>query len=89
MPHYVHMFQVIMAGPKPWRFGYLLLPEGSVNLGNPTYGLRPHTKAPLVGTLAEILHCDHLPDGRMNMLVAGLARFKVWPLLHFCGTGEV
>ena len=32
-PHYCHMFETIVAGPKPWRFGHLYLPDGSVNLG--------------------------------------------------------
>jgi hypothetical protein len=88
VPHYVHMFHMIMEGPKPWRFGQLLLPGGSHSLGSPEYALRAHTRAPLTGTLVEILHCDHLPDGRLLILIGGLARFRVRPsrffLLFFC-----
>ena len=35
VPHYCHMFESIMAGPRPWRFGHVYLPGGSANLGNP------------------------------------------------------
>ena len=33
VPHYCHMFESIVAGPKPWRFGHLYLPGGSASLG--------------------------------------------------------
>ena len=35
VPHYCHMFEAVMAGPRPWRFGHVYLPGGSANLGNP------------------------------------------------------
>lgn len=35
VPHYCHMFELVMAGPRPWRFGHVYLPGGSANLGNP------------------------------------------------------
>lgn len=33
VPHYLHMFDQIMAGPRPWRFGHVYLPGGSEALG--------------------------------------------------------
>lgn len=33
VPHYTHMFESIMAGPRPWRFGHVYLPGGSASLG--------------------------------------------------------
>jgi hypothetical protein len=77
VPHYTHMFQSIMAGPRPWRFGHIYLPEGSRNLGSPEYALEPRTRAPLTGTLAEILHCDQMTDGRMLLLIGGVGRIRV------------
>lgn len=32
-PHYMHMFDQVFSGPKPWVFGHLYLPGGSNNLG--------------------------------------------------------
>ena len=33
VPHYVDMFERIMAGPRPHRFAHLYLPGGSASLG--------------------------------------------------------
>ena len=44
MPHYTSLFSALLRGPQPWRFGSLLLPEGSKNLGAPEYALRPGTQ---------------------------------------------
>ena len=49
VPHYTSMFGELLDRPKPHRFGHMLLPGGSVNLGNPAFELRPGTSAPLVG----------------------------------------
>ena len=43
VPHYCHMFESVMAGPRPWRFGHVYLPGGSANLGNPCALVRPST----------------------------------------------
>ena len=48
----------VLAGPQPWRFGHLLLPGGSTNLGSSGYELRQRTRAPLVGTLLEVRRCS-------------------------------
>ena len=31
------MFEQVMAGPRPWRFGHVHLPGGSTNLGTPAH----------------------------------------------------
>ena len=41
VPHYCHMFEGIMAGPRPWRFGHVYLPGGSEALGTPAAAIRP------------------------------------------------
>jgi hypothetical protein len=41
VPHYCAMFEKLFRQPRPWRYGHLYLPEGSKNLGNPTYALQP------------------------------------------------
>ena len=37
MRRYTYMFEQMMAGPKPWRFGHVHLPGGSTNLGPPAH----------------------------------------------------
>jgi hypothetical protein len=44
-PHYVAMFERLLRGLRPHRFGHLYLPEGSKNLGSPEYALAPGSKA--------------------------------------------
>ncbi len=41
VPHYVHLFESIMAGPRPWRFGHVYLPGGSASLGTPAAAIPP------------------------------------------------
>lgn len=41
VPHYCHMFEGIMAGPRPWRFGHVYLPGGSEALGTPAARIAP------------------------------------------------
>ncbi|KAK9839519.1 hypothetical protein WJX81_006943 [Elliptochloris bilobata] len=77
VPHYAHMMETLLAGPQPWRIGHLLLPGGSANLGSPGFELRPRTRAPLVGTLLEVVGAMRAGDGRLLLLMAGVARFRV------------
>lgn len=77
MPHYCDMFNRILEGPRPWRFGHLYLPDGSASLGKAAFELRAGSQAPLVGTLMEVLQAVRFPDGRLLILAAGLSRFKV------------
>jgi hypothetical protein len=77
VPHYCHMFEGIMAAPRPWIFGHVYLPSGSQALGRPEFALEPGTQAPLVGTLMEIRQAVRLEDGRLLLLAAGLTRIKV------------
>jgi len=61
-PRYRQMVAKIMTGDK--IFGVLLYD--------------PHSsQAASVGSSAEILECEKLPDGRMNILTEGRRRFKV------------
>lgn len=45
VPHYIHMFDTIMAGPRPWRFGHVYLPGGSEALGTPAAAISPRQPA--------------------------------------------
>ncbi|KAI3437687.1 hypothetical protein D9Q98_000136 [Chlorella vulgaris] len=77
VPHYTSMFERLWREPGPWRFGHIMLPEGSKNLGNPEFALTPDTKAPLVGTLMEVAEAVRFGDGRLLILAVGIARFRV------------
>ncbi len=61
-PRYRQMVAKIMTGDK--IFGVLLYDPRS-------------SQAASVGSSAEILECEKLPDGRMNILTQGRRRFKV------------
>lgn len=41
VPHYTHMFESIIAGDRPWRFGHIYLPGGSASLGTPAAAIHP------------------------------------------------
>ncbi|KAL4451643.1 hypothetical protein ABPG75_007305 [Micractinium tetrahymenae] len=77
VPHYTSMFERLFRGPRPWRYGHLYLPEGSANLGAPEFALRPGSKAPLAGTLMEVLQACRLGDGRLVVLAVGVCRLRV------------
>ncbi len=77
VPHYTHMFKQLLARPRPWRFGHLYLPGGSINLGGPEYELAPGSRAPLTGTLMEILSYLWMEDGRLLVLAVGICRIRV------------
>ena len=81
-PIYLHMFETLMATPKPWLYFHVLLPAPSIQrLNEPDYAL-PKTaadtapsKAPLAGTLMEIVGVERDPaGGRIELLVQGLGR---------------
>ncbi|CAL8463418.1 g2952 [Coccomyxa elongata] len=77
VPHYTHMFKQLLARPRPWRFGHIYLPGGSINLGSPEYELAPGSRAPLTGTLMEILSYLWMEDGRLLVLAVGICRIRV------------
>lgn len=81
VPHYTHMFSTLDAASSalgvPGLFGHLLLPGGSANLGEPEYALQPGTKAPLIGVVMQVIEVMAQPDGRLQVVAAGLCRFEV------------
>ena len=76
-PQYTLMFEKLLATPEPWLYAHVLLPGGVENLANPEYELRPGTKAPLHGTLMQIVAVKREVDSRLTLLVEGLARGHV------------
>ena len=86
-PQYVLMFESIMAGPRPWYYLHVLLPGGVENLANPEYALPggaggasaggAESKAPLTGTLMEIVSIEKQPDARLAIIAQGLTRAVV------------
>lgn len=77
LPHYTNMFEGIMRRERPWLFGHLYLPGGSSNMRNEAYALRAGTKAPLTGTLMDLLEARRLDDGRVCVVAQGIGRFRV------------
>lgn len=78
VPHYTHMFSQLADAPSEGaRFGHLLLPGGSENLGDPRYALEPRTEAPLVGVLMRVRAVVPLSEGRMQIVAHALCRFEV------------
>ena len=77
VPHYVHMFEEIFRGPRPWRFGHLYLPGGTANLDTSEYALEAGSQAPLVGTVMEVESFKRLPNGRLSLHVKCLTRMRV------------
>lgn len=69
------MFERLLRQPRPWRYGHVLLPEGSKNLGNPEYALAPGSK---VGGLAAV------------GVVVGVEGGALWALSPavWCGCGS-
>lgn len=52
----------------------MLLPGGAESLGKAEYELRSGTQAPLAGTLCRIVLHQREQDGRLSLVVQGLAR---------------
>ena len=85
-PALVHLFETLLATPKPWLFCTAMLPGGVDNLGNPEFALpglyaedsdAPGPKATLHGTLCEVVAMRKLPDARIQLITHGLARAVV------------
>lgn len=87
-PQYTLMFESLLAGPRPWLYMHVLLPGGADNLANPEYALPdddgpqaqgggPRSRAPLVGTLMEVVSVERQPDARLAMVAQGLGRAVV------------
>jgi hypothetical protein len=77
VPHYCHMFEGIMAGPRPWRFGHVYLPGGSEALGTPAAAIRPLQPDGRRGFL--ILHpafCFHTLPARLVLVLRSEAHEK-------------
>ena len=86
-PEYTHMFEALLASPKPWLYMHVLLPGGIASLGNPDFALPsdalpgvpppPPSLAPLEGTLMQVVSCMRLPDARLRLVVQGVGRATV------------
>jgi len=76
-PQYTHMFEGIIAGPKPWLYVHLQLPGGTENLGKPEYDLKIGTQAPMVGTLMRVVSAQRSEDSRLILVVQGISRVRV------------
>ena len=73
-----HMFWEIISGKsKPWYFGHILLPGGSINLDNPSYELHEGTLAPLTGVLMKICDYQQKDDGTLMLIVQAIEKIKV------------
>ncbi|GAQ79041.1 hypothetical protein KFL_000230210 [Klebsormidium nitens] len=62
-PHHVHLFETILAQPRPWKYGHILASPGR----------RQH----LIGVVAEVQEVERFSDGRMLLLVAATAKIRV------------
>eukprot|EP00243_Klebsormidium_subtile_P004512 TRINITY_DN18524_c0_g1_i1.p1 TRINITY_DN18524_c0_g1~~TRINITY_DN18524_c0_g1_i1.p1 ORF type:complete len:493 (+),score=46.56 TRINITY_DN18524_c0_g1_i1:471-1949(+) len=62
-PHHVHLFETILAQPRPWRYCHMLASPGR----------RQH----LIGVVAEVQEVERFSDGRMLLLVAATAKIRV------------
>lgn len=73
-PQYTLLFEGLLTRPRPWLYFHVLLPGGVSNLDNPEYALEPGSKAPLTGTLMEVVAVQREADSRLSLIVQGLAR---------------
>ena len=76
-PQYTLMFETLLATPEPWYYLHVHLPGGADNLANPEYALVPGSKAPLAGTLMQVVSVERLSDARLILVVQGLGRAAV------------
>ena len=88
-PEYTHLFEALVATPRPWLYMHLH-PGGRDNLDNPEFALpsvsasdpgasaaAPPSAAPLDGTLMQVVSYRRLPDARLRLVVQGLGRATV------------
>ena len=73
-PQYTLMFERLLSGPQPWIYLHVLLPGGVENIANPEYALVPGSKAPLAGTLMQVMAVQREADSRLTLLVHGVGR---------------
>ena len=73
-PQYTLMFETLLATPEPWIYFHVLLPGGVDNLADPQFSLEPGTKAPLCGTLMQVVAVQREEDSRLSLIVQGLGR---------------
>ena len=82
-PEYVHMFEVLLAQPRPWHYMHVLLPGGVESLDKPEYalpglatggGLRGGSKAQLQGVLMQVVAVQRQKDARLRLVVQGVGR---------------
>ena len=83
-PQLVHMFEMLLATPKPWLYMHAWLPGGADNLGNPEYALpglgesgATGPKATLQGVLMQVATAKRMPDARIVLTVQALGRALV------------
>ena len=76
-PQYTLMFEQLLATPRPWLYAHVLLPGGVSNLASEDYALEPGTKAPLLGTVVEVVAVQREADARLTLAVQGLSRARV------------
>ena len=82
-PEYTHLFESLVATPKPWLYMHVQLPGGIASLGSAEYalpGIAPPgapSLAPLEGTLMQCVSYSRLDDSRLRIVVQGLGRATV------------
>ena len=87
-PSLVHLFESLLATPRPWLFATAQLPGGVENLANPEYALpglggesgdeeAPGSSATLHGTLSEVVTAHRMADARLYLVVHCLRRAVV------------
>ena len=83
----MHLFETVLATPRPWLFCTAQLDGGVENLGNPEYSLpglsdgddadAPGSKCVLQGTLCEVVSFKRRPNSMITMITQGLTRAVV------------
>ena len=90
-PEYVHLFETLLAQPRPWRYLQVWMPPGPGpdawrrNLASDEYALpglsasgeRGGDRATLHGTLMEVVSVRRRSDARLALVVQGLRRAVV------------
>eukprot|EP00897_Mesotaenium_endlicherianum_P006672 jgi/Mesen1/6032/ME000308S05218 len=71
MPHYVHMFETVLEGPKPWQYAHVYVPADTND------GLNG-----AVGSLVEIKKVERFRDGRLLIVSQAVGRLRVTSCLQ-------